>query len=304
MSNYIAKPSKLPSNQFDHFYKGGNRIGKLRNGPGGPMRPEEWIASTTTRFGESVNGLSELENGQLLRDVIASDAISWLGEKHIAKFGASTEILVKLLDPDQRLPVHYHPNISFAKEKLHINHGKTEAWLILDAPAGAKVGIGFKEVMSKADVAAMVANHDSDGLLKSLVFKEVKAGDAVFVPAGVVHAIESGIFVLELQEPTDLSILLEWDGFAVDGDKDGHLNLGFDTALNALRLTPLNMDEERQIITKFDIGGQRSGGIFNSIANPFFRADYLTQGHVKVESGFGIFLALSGEGVMIFDNDL
>ena len=303
MSNYIAKPSKLPSNQFDHFYKGGNRIGKLRNGPGGPMRPEEWIASTTTRFGESVNGLSKLENGQLLRDVIASDAISWLGEKHIAKFGASTEILVKLLDPDQRLPVHYHPNISFAKENLHMNHGKTEAWIILDAPAGAKVGIGFKEMMSKADVAAMVANHDSDGLLKSLVFKEVKAGDAVFVPAGVVHAIESGIFVLELQEPTDLSILLEWDGFAVDGDKDGHLNLGFDTALNALRLTPLSMDEERQIITKFDIGGQRSGGIFNSIANPFFRADYLTQGHSKVESGFGIFLALSGEGVMIFDND-
>ncbi len=50
------------------------------------------------------------------------------------------------------------------------------------------------------------------------------------------HAIESGIFVLELQEPTDLSILLEWDGFAVDGDKDGHLNLGFDVALDALRL--------------------------------------------------------------------
>ena len=303
MSNYIAKPSKLPSNQFDHFYKGGNRIGKLRNGPGGPMRPEEWIASTTTRFGEAVNGLSKLENGQLLRDVIESDPINWLGEKHIARFGSSIEILVKLLDPDQRLPVHYHPNISFAKENLHINHGKTEAWIILDAPVGAKVGIGFREKMSKADIGAMVAKHDSEGLLNSLVFKEVKAGDAIFVPAGVVHAIECGIFVLELQEPTDLSILLEWDGFAVDGDKDGHLNLGFDKALEALRLTPLSMEEEREIITKFDIGGQRSGGIFNSIANPFFRADYLTQGHTKVESGFGIFLALSGEGLMIFDND-
>ena len=149
------------------------------------------------------------------------------------------------LDPDQRLPVHYHPNISFAKENLHINHGKTEAWIILDAPVGAKVGIGFREKMSKADVGAMVAKHDSEGLLNSLVFKEVKAGDAIFVPAGVVHAIESGIFVLELQEPTDLSILLEWDGFAVDGDKDGHLNLGFDKALEALRLTPLSMEESK-----------------------------------------------------------
>ena len=267
------------------------------------MRPEEWIASTTTRFGEAVNGLSKLENGQLLRDVIESDPFNWLGEKHIAQFGTSTEILVKLLDPDQRLPVHYHPNISFAKENLHINHGKTEAWIILDAPVGAKVGIGFREKMNKADVGAMVAKHDSEGLLNSLVFKEVKAGDAIFVPAGVVHAIESGIFVLELQEPTDLSILLEWDGFAVDGDKDGHLNLGFDKALEALRLTPLSMEEEREIITKFDIGGKRSGEIFNSIANRFFRADYLTQGHTKVESGFGIFLALSGKGSMIFDND-
>jgi len=81
------------------------------------------------------------------------------------------------------------------------------------------------------------------------------------------------------------------------------MDLGFDKALEALRLTPLSMEEEREIITTFDIGGQRSGGIFNSIANPFFRADYLTQGHAKVESGFGIFLALSGEGLMIFDND-
>ncbi len=73
--------------------------------------------------------------------------------------------------------------------------------------------------------------------------------------------------------------------------------------LDALRLTPLSMDEEKVIITKFDIGGQRSGAIFNSVANPFFRADYLTADHAKVESGFGIFLALSGEGSMIFDND-
>ena len=153
MNNLEAKPSKLPSNQFDHFYKGGYRIGKLRNGPGGPMRPEEWIGSTTTRFGELVNGLSKLSDGQLLRDVINANPTAWLGAKHIEKFGVSTEILVKLLDPDQRLPVHYHPDQSFAKEKLHLNHGKTEAWIILEAPAGAKVGIGFKEEMKKSDVA-------------------------------------------------------------------------------------------------------------------------------------------------------
>lgn len=302
MENLIAKPSKLPSNQFDHFYKGGNRIGKLRNGPGGPMRPEEWIGSTTTRFGEAINGLSKLSDGQLLRDVINADPIAWLGQKHLGKFGVSTEILVKLLDPDQRLPVHFHPDQSFAKEKLHLNHGKTEAWIILDAPKGARVGVGFNKQMSKSEVAALVKAHDSQGLLDSLVFKEVKAGDAVFVPAGVAHAIESGIFVLELQEPTDLSILLEWDGFAVDGDKDGHLNLGFDTALDALRLSPLSPVEDKQIVSRFESSAAKSHPIFNSVADPFFRADYLTGDEKKVEAGFGVFLALAGEGQLVFEN--
>ena len=302
MSNLIARPSKLPSNQFDHFYKGGNRIGKLRNGPGGPMRPEEWIGSTTTRFGESVNGLSKLSDGQLLRDVINANPTAWLGAKHIEKFGASTEILVKLLDPDQRLPVHYHPDQSFAKEKLHLNHGKTEAWIILEAPAGARVGLGFKEQMDKSEVAKLVKAHNSQALLDSLVFKEIKPGDAVFVPAGVAHAIEAGIFVLELQEPTDLSILLEWDGFAVDGDKDGHLNLGFETALDALRLSPLTKAENDEIFTGFDSSSPKSHAIFKSVANPFFRADYLTGDDKKVEAGFGIFLCLSGEGELVFEN--
>ena len=302
MSSFVPQPAKLPSNQFDHFYKGGYRIGKLRNGPGGPMRPEEWIASTTTRFGQQENGLSKLPNGQLLKDAVAADPKSWLGEKHIQRFGISTEILVKLLDPDQRLPVHYHPDQRFAKEKLQLNHGKTEAWIILEAPVGAKVGIGFKNQMAKNEVAALVSNHDSTGLLNSLEFKQVQAGDAVFVPAGVPHAIESGIFVLELQEPTDLSILLEWDGFAVDGDKDGHLNLGFETALDALQLEPLTDKQQGQIISRFESTQSISHAILKSIADDFFRADYLTGDSRRVEPGFGVFLALAGNGVMKFSN--
>ena len=105
---------KLPSNQFDHFYKGGYRIGALRHGPGGPMRPEEWIGSTTTRFGEPRIGLSTLPTGELLIDALTASPEDWLGREHINTFGVSTELLVKLLDPDQRLPVHYHPNRQFA----------------------------------------------------------------------------------------------------------------------------------------------------------------------------------------------
>jgi mannose-6-phosphate isomerase len=302
MNNSSVSAEKLPSNQFDHFYRGGNRIGKLRKGPGGPMRPEEWIASTTTRFGEKVNGLSVLANGKLLRDEVMNDPQHWLGSDHVKKYGSSTEILVKLLDPDQRLPVHYHPDRKFASDKLDLAHGKTEAWIILDAPSGAKVGVGFNRKMSKAEVAELVSKHDSQGLLDSLMFLEVSAGDVVFVPAGVPHAIEAGIFVLELQEPTDLSILLEWDGFAVDGDKDGHLDLGYEVALDALRLEPLSVQEISQIITRFDKEKNTSQRIFNSIADDFFRADYLSGDNAVLDAGFGILLILEGSGKLEFSD--
>ena len=302
MNNSSVSAEKLPSNQFDHFYRGGNRIGKLRKGPGGPMRPEEWIASTTTRFGEKVNGLSVLANGKLLRDEVMNDPQHWLGSDHVKKYGSSTEILVKLLDPDQRLPVHYHPDRKFASDKLDLAHGKTEAWIILDAPIGAKVGVGFNRKMSKSEVAELVSKHDSQGLLDSLMFLEVSAGDVVFVPAGVPHAIEAGIFVLELQEPTDLSILLEWDGFAVDGDKDGHLDLGYEVALDALRLEPLTEQEISQIITRFDKAKSTSQKIFKSIADDFFRADYLSGDSTVMDAGFGILLILEGTGKLEFSD--
>ena len=189
-------PIILPSNQFDHFYRGGYRIGELRNGPGGPMRPEEWIGSATTRFGEKTMGLSTLPNGEFLRDAIGADPESWFGPEHVNAFGTSTEILVKLLDPDQRLPVHYHPNKAFAKKHLALDHGKTEAWIILEAPADAKVGLGFAQTMKKDVVHDMVKRMDSAALLASLTMVPVKPGDAILVPAGTPHAIEAGIFVL------------------------------------------------------------------------------------------------------------
>lgn len=296
-------PQKLPTNQFDHFYLGGERIGSLRNGPGGPMRPEEWIGSTTARFGEKSLGLSTLTNGELLLTHILENPIAWLGQEHFQQFGASTEILVKLLDPSQRLPVHFHPNRSFSRQHLGLSHGKTEAWIILEAPIGAQVGLGFSETMSKQDVSQLVESKDSQALLDSLKSLSVKAGETILVPAGVPHAIDAGIFLLELQEPTDLSALLEWNDFAVDGVKDGHLNLGFDCVLDALRYTPLTSEElENNVISHNDFGSLDES-LFSKAADPYFRADYLSGRTKLIEAGFSIVLVLQGEGEIKFTNN-
>lgn len=293
--SHTSRPILLPPNQFPHFYRGGDRIGALRGGPGGPMRPEEWIGSTVTRAGEEASGLSVLPDGTLLRDAVAADPLAWLGPEHVAAFGESTEILVKLLDPDQRLPVHFHPDKAFARRHLALDHGKTEAWIVLEAPDGGGVGLGFAEDMTKAQVLDMVTRRDAAALLRSLHRHPVRPGDTILVPAGVPHAIDAGVFVLELQEPTDLSALLEWGGFAVDGERDGHLGLGFPTVLDALRYEPVA--DVDALVRATGLTGGEARSLLSDRADGYFRAD-LVPGAGRVGAGFAVALVLTGAGAV------
>jgi len=296
-----AQVTLLPCNQFDHFYRGGNRIGELRHGPGGPMRPEEWIGSTTARWGSAPQGFSALPNGRLLIEAIEADPIAWLGADHLERFGTSTEVLVKLLDLDQRLPVHLHPNRQFSRTHLGLAHGKTEAWYVLDAPEGATVGVGFAEEMSFERMSEWVANRDSEALLAALQTRVVRPGDAMLVPAGLPHTVADGVFVLELQEPTDLSILLEWADFAVDGTKDGHLDLGFPTALQAVDLSAVSAsDLDRLVIPREQVSGAGIASVMPAAADPYFRAQRIDSsgGPVSVDAGFAIVLLTEGRGIV------
>ncbi len=294
-------PVLLPVNQFDHFYRGGERIGALRHGPGGPQRPEEWIGSTTARFGQAPQGFSRLPDGRLLIEAIESDPQAWLGADHVARYGTSTEVLIKLLDLDQRLPVHLHPNREFSRTHLGLAHGKTEAWYVLDAPEGGEVGVGFAEEMSRDQVADWVDAEDSESLLASLQRRVVRPGDAMLVPAGLPHTVASGVFVLELQEPTDLSILLEWQGFAVDGKKDGHLDLGFDTVLGAVDYSAVSSsDLDHLVLPREQIEGAGLHSAMPAAADAYFRAHHFdtSGGPVDVDPGFAVILMLDGHGVL------
>ena len=80
--------------------------------------PEDWIASATPRFGRGDDGLTTMPDGRYLRDVIDTDAESWLGPEHVEYFESDPALSVKLLDAGQRLPVHVHPDRAFAVSHL------------------------------------------------------------------------------------------------------------------------------------------------------------------------------------------
>jgi mannose-6-phosphate isomerase len=242
-----------------------------------------------------------LADGTSLRDAILADPRGWLGPAHLDSFGTSTELLVKLLDAGERLPVHAHPDRAFSAAHLGLPHGKTEAWVVLEADEGARVRLGFTQSMSPAQVRTMVDAQDSDALVGSLRSHAVRPGDAVLVPAGLPHCIDAGLLVLELQEPTDLSILLEWSGFAISGRRDGHLGLGFDVALSALRLDALDPAElERLVVPGETLAGDLAS-LLPEAADPFFRADRVRSADMSppVDAGFAIALVTAGAGTLV-----
>jgi mannose-6-phosphate isomerase len=285
----MTGPQLLPRNQLDHFYRGGERLAAWRRAgpPTSERQPEEWLASMTTMSGQAERGLSRLADGTFLRDAIIADPVGWLGEAHVEAAGPSTELLVKLLDAGQRLPVHLHPDRAFARRHLGLGHGKTEAWIILEVDAGAGVRLGFAQPMGRATVRDLVDRNDSGALLGALRGIDVRPGDGILVPAGVPHSIDAGVFVLELQEPTDLSIILETEDMPVDLRRDGHLGLGFDVALDALTLDPV--DTARLVVRA------AAPRLLPPAADPYFRA---TRAGAE-PAGFAVVVVDSGAGRLV-----
>jgi mannose-6-phosphate isomerase len=233
-----VRPARLTPTRVYRFYQGGLLIDRLRGEPERDTdHPEDWVGSVTSANNpgrdEPEAGLSRLEDGRLLRDVIAADPEGWLGP---AASTGTTGVLVKLLDAAQRLPVHAHPSKAFASQHLGSPFGKTEAWIVLATrEASSDVWIGMRESVDPATYRGWIDAQDVDALLGSLHRVPVRAGDVIYVPAGTPHAIGAGVLIAELQEPTDFSIVCEWKGFPIEPD-DSHLGMGWDVALGALDL--------------------------------------------------------------------
>jgi mannose-6-phosphate isomerase len=273
----------LPPNSVPRFYRGGAAIAALRGIEIAAERaPEEWVGSTTTVFGEQELGLSRLADGRLLREAMAADPVGFLGPDHAAGSDADPGLLVKLLDAGERLPVHVHPDGAFAREHLGSPCGKTEAWIVI-ATAGpsATMHVGFRDEVSAETLERWVRDQDTAAMLDALNVVEVREDDVLYVPAGTPHAIGEGVLLVELQEPSDLSILLEWRGFA-SGEDDASLGLGWDVALHSVDRSATDPDRLR-------------GRHLPVEADRFFRAERIEASpSAQLDRGFAILVFTEG----------
>ena len=159
---------------------------------------EAWDLSTHP------NGASIVADGPFVGRTLAE-----LVDDDPAAFGGPIDLLAKRLDCAQNLSVQVHPTEGDAK---------TEAWVVLGAEPGAGVYLGFRGEPTEHEVRAAAV----DGSLADLLhFVELREGDAVFVPAGTVHAIGGGLALFELQQSSDTTYrLFDWGRT----DRDLHLD--------------------------------------------------------------------------------
>ena len=174
---------------------------------------ESWdISCVKGDLSVAANGMLKGNNLQELIEVYMGDLV---GDKIYEKFGLEFPLLIKTLDCNDVLSVQVHPDDALAEER-HNSFGKTEMWFVTACEQGASIYIGFSdpEITREKYLDAV-----SGGYLPSLLNKvEVKAGDAFFIPAGMVHALGKGVEVVEIQQTSDITYrIYDWDRVGADG---------------------------------------------------------------------------------------
>jgi len=201
--------------------RGGREIDKLRgiyppvdDGSGS----EAWIGSVT-RVGNPPKdrpdyGCSEvmLSDGRqmFLYEAIERSPLRALGEKHMSHNGSGMGMLIKYLDAQSQYGLQCHPTREFAKKMWDSDYGKEESWYVIgardDTKEPAYILLGFKEGVSRAEWEKHYRKDDI-AALENLCHKiRVKVGEAYFVGGGVPHALGEGCFVVEVQEPCDITL--------------------------------------------------------------------------------------------------
>ena len=113
-------------------------------------------------------------------------------------------LLLKLLFTKEALSIQVHPDDGFA-QSLGLVRGKTEAWYILSATPGAQIAVGLTRHLDPPQLRTSI----EDGSITDLVqWHAVVKDDAVFVPAGTIHAIGPGLVIAEIQQSSDATFRL------------------------------------------------------------------------------------------------
>lgn len=171
-----------------------------------PKEPigEAWLISDHPQHSSIVAGGPE--RGRSLHDLLRDDAASILGTRAALTIHGRFPLLLKILDAHQKLSIQVHPDDALAKGFGEDDGGKTEMWHILQTCPDAKLYCGLPSSMGREEAEALLYAGTLSDHLTTIV---ANAGESVFVPAGIIHAIGEGYLLAEIQQNSDLTYRMD-----------------------------------------------------------------------------------------------
>jgi mannose-6-phosphate isomerase len=122
-------------------------------------------------------------------------------------------ILVKWLDCRERLSLQVHPPASVAAQLG--GEPKTENWYVAHGEPGSAVLAGLKDGVDAARFRAALQDNSAESLVHRL---PTRAGDSLLIRSGVMHAIDGGNLILEIQQNSDTTYrVYDWGRVGLDG---------------------------------------------------------------------------------------
>ena len=206
--------------------------------------------SFSAQEGASTVCISDPYQGQTLLD---------LWKNHQELFGHSNEefpVIISLVGPEDDLSIQVHPDQEHAL-KVGFPYGKNEAWYFIDTKDNTNIVYGHNAKDEK-QLREYIAEERWDELIKHL---DVHAGDFVYLPAGLLHALRKGSIVYEIQQATDITYRF-YDYHRQD-ELGNERELHLEEAIDCLSYNPEEMKNNIEPIVHHDLHCQQTVFISN-----------------------------------------
>ena len=209
---------------FRRYIWGGNRLASVLNKPiGNESCAESWEIADHNDD-QSVVAFGSLQ-GTTLGQLIEQHGELLLGSTVLNKINSPEvpinlkgrfPLILKFLDANKNLSVQVHPDDRLGARLDPPDLGKTEAWYVMHADPGAKIYAGLKPGVTRDQFSAAIESGTTENLLHSF---EPAVGDCVFIRAGTLHAIGSGLLIAEIQQASDTTFrVFDWNRVDSDGN--------------------------------------------------------------------------------------
>lgn len=187
-------PIRFENLYFDKIW-GGSDLKRFRDNVPAGLIGESWdISCHEHGTGIVANGKFK---GKTFNELIEEYSKEIFGES--LKDG-EFPLLVKLINSNDYLSVQVHPDDEYAQINEN-SSGKTEVWYVMEANEGAELIVGTNGCNKKEFIEA-INNNSVEECLNRI---KVKKGDAFLIKSGLVHAIGSGLVLVEIQQNSDIT---------------------------------------------------------------------------------------------------